>query len=511
MRTTLYVLYVEVKKTLNQGWIVRLLFIVRFIVFQTESPIFPSNASTSVSMQSPIQSSLSSPSQDHGYCSNTNGNNVNDRQVLEKNLERLISERGMEVIGQLTKEMSPQQIERLLIQTKQKLQATNSAPLTNGPNGEIFDDQGVVVGSVRTSRKALSNANGQSANRGSMNDMYHKQHSSSDEELEEDEADLTNANGMTAGNMKKGNMKQGHSRSKDSSIRLNGSAKNLSVRFDPSQVQTSPHMEHQQLQQHMQGGNGRRSHHHHGHGHHGHGHSRKGHHRSRRAMSRQPERANYHYHQAMIPRSHSYSGQVGLQESLAQMGNHQMPLLSRHQSPHVGRRPPMNGPHSNYYSNYHPHQGFIEDDDVCSTCSSSSSDSDDPYAYQLPPRKAYGGVRLSYVPNDRIRARNHQRSIQPNSEYVSQRHSLRGGSAQPQSLPAGGPPARPQMQTATVVPPQPQSATSRHHSDYHPMQPTHHPHHHAHHGPQQQPQYAHPGPASGSSVSSKDKDKCIIS
>jgi len=116
--------------------------------------------------------------------------------------------------------------------------------------------------------------------------------------------------------MKKGNMKQGHSRSKDSSIRLNGSAKNLSVRFDPSQVQTSPHMEHQQLQQHMQGGNGRRSHHHHGHGHHGHGHSRKGHHRSRRAMSRQPERANYHYHQAMIPRSHSYSGQVGFKSLL---------------------------------------------------------------------------------------------------------------------------------------------------------------------------------------------------
>ena len=89
-------------------------------------------------MQSPIQSSLSSPSQDHGYCSN-NGVGGNDRQVLEQNLERLISERGMEVIGQLTKEMSPQQIERLLIQTKQKLQATNSAPLVSSmalPHGE---------------------------------------------------------------------------------------------------------------------------------------------------------------------------------------------------------------------------------------------------------------------------------------------------------------------------------------------------------------------------------------
>ena len=68
-----------------------------------------------------------------------NGVGGNDRQVLEQNLERLISERGMEVIGQLTKEMSPQQIERLLIQTKQKLQATNSAPLVSSmasPLGE---------------------------------------------------------------------------------------------------------------------------------------------------------------------------------------------------------------------------------------------------------------------------------------------------------------------------------------------------------------------------------------
>ncbi len=52
-----------------------------------------------------------------------------------------------------------------------------------------------------------------------------------------------------------------------------------------------------------------------------------------------------------------------------------------------------------------------DDEDVdtlsqCSTCSSSSSsDSDDPYADQLPPRRAYGGVRISYVPNDRFASR----------------------------------------------------------------------------------------------------------
>ncbi|KAF8764524.1 Protein prickle like protein [Argiope bruennichi] len=40
------------------------------------------------------------------------------------------------------------------------------------------------------------------------------------------------------------------------------------------------------------------------------------------------------------------------------------------------------------------------DDDRCSTCSSSSSDDDDPY--ELPPRRAYGGVRISYVSNDTL-------------------------------------------------------------------------------------------------------------
>lgn len=40
---------------------------------------------------------------------------------------------------------------------------------------------------------------------------------------------------------------------------------------------------------------------------------------------------------------------------------------------------------------------------TCSTCSSSSS-SDDESIYQLPPRRAYGGVRISYVPNDAIAA-----------------------------------------------------------------------------------------------------------
>lgn len=41
-----------------------------------------------------------------------------------------------------------------------------------------------------------------------------------------------------------------------------------------------------------------------------------------------------------------------------------------------------------------------DNNSYCSTCSSSSSDDDD--VYELPPRRAYGGVRISYVPNDAL-------------------------------------------------------------------------------------------------------------
>jgi len=85
----------------------------------------------------------------------------------------------------------------------------------------------------------------------------------------------------------------------------------------------------------------------------------------------------------------------------------------------------------------------MDDDEIsqCSTCSSSSSDSDDPYAYQLPPRRAYGGVRISYVPNDRF-ALSHR--------HLGGRRSLRvtpgpADLSQPQPLQVG--PARRETQS----------------------------------------------------------------
>ncbi|XP_043520926.1 protein prickle-like isoform X1 [Frieseomelitta varia] len=62
-----------------------------------------------------------------------------------------------------------------------------------------------------------------------------------------------------------------------------------------------------------------------------------------------------------------------------------------------------------------------DDDDVescCSTCSSSSS-SDEATAYALPPRRAYGGVRISYVPNDAVAC---ARKRTPTSSTSNQAH-----------------------------------------------------------------------------------------
>lgn len=81
--------------------------------------------------------------------------------------------------------------------------------------------------------------------------------------------------------------------------------------------------------------------------------------------------------------------------------------MRRHRTPSGVRKQPRN-------------VAFYDDEDRrCPTCSedSSSEDSDDdPYAYQVAPRKAYGGVRLTYVPNDRRRRA--KLMSDPRKEYV---------------------------------------------------------------------------------------------
>jgi hypothetical protein len=48
---------------------------------------------------------------------------------------------------------------------------------------------------------------------------------------------------------------------------------------------------------------------------------------------------------------------------------------------------------------------------LCSTCSSSSSETED-MAYQLPQRRSYGGVRVNYVPNDALALARYQMQLQ---------------------------------------------------------------------------------------------------
>ncbi|XP_033224014.1 protein prickle-like isoform X3 [Belonocnema kinseyi] len=61
-----------------------------------------------------------------------------------------------------------------------------------------------------------------------------------------------------------------------------------------------------------------------------------------------------------------------------------------------------------------------DEESCCSTCSTSSS-SDEATAYTLPPRRAYGGVRISYVPNDAVACA--RRRAPPGSSGTTPCHS----------------------------------------------------------------------------------------
>ncbi|XP_030753347.1 protein espinas-like isoform X2 [Sitophilus oryzae] len=59
-----------------------------------------------------------------------------------------------------------------------------------------------------------------------------------------------------------------------------------------------------------------------------------------------------------------------------------------------------------------------DSDSYCSTCSSSSSSDD--LDYQLPPRRAYGGVRISYVPNDALAIARRRQQTTPTKKSTIQ-------------------------------------------------------------------------------------------
>jgi len=411
--------------------------------------------------QSPIQSALSSPSQDQGYCSSNGQSHQNlqqngidpkglNRLILERNLERLISERGMEVIGQLTQEMTPQQVEKLLIATKEKLEAMQ--PVSAMPTDQL---QSNGVSGVR-SRRPLDLTRLPDKNLETLLAHLTFQHEYNQKQFpmemnganyhpilpqtpqtQGDDGSSSEDEKPRKSSLVNGKKHHNHHASASHQMQPSG-AKNLSVHFDPTQVQTSPptehhHRSHQHSRRsHSHGHHSRRSHHH------GQGHS----HHSQRAPGHMSPFAGG------LPRSHSYSGQAGFADSLAPIQHNGHHKHLRHQSPGVYRR---HHEVDGYGNRRHYNCEFDEDDDDrCSTCSSSSSDSDDPYAYQLPPRKAYGGVRLSYVPNDRIKLHaraqqqqqqqqqqqlpppQHRRGGSTSGDFGLQRHSMRAGSLQPQ-------------------------------------------------------------------------------
>jgi len=302
----------------------------------------------------------------------------NDRLFLERNLEKLVAEQGISVIGELTNQMSPQQIEMLVKHMKEKLASPDSRgsrqPIDLATIGEIsldkflsqlslhqigaegsqVENHSQALGSqpptlpIKQSKKRSASGNGHLGVSAvsSMPDLSdcHKSDTSS-EDIQADQRKSPRHK------PRKSNL-SGKPKSKtDLSNEHNNSTKNLNVRFDPNQVpERSPHNN-----RHPESSRRHRS-----------GRHRSGRHKNR-SSSRNRAAPQEVSRTGSLPRSHSYSGRTGLQD----VAN--------------GGRP-------------------IEDDELsqCSTCSSSSSDSDDPYAYQLPPRRAYGGVRISYVPNDRF-------------------------------------------------------------------------------------------------------------
>nr|XP_040570254.1 LOW QUALITY PROTEIN: protein prickle-like [Lepeophtheirus salmonis] len=307
----------------------------------------PTTTSSEVSLQAG-ESVLNSPPQQYNSEMVPRSKVEANRRALEKNLEKLISEKGIEVI---TSEMSPEQIERLLQQTT----LNNSLPQQRKqPHQSSSDDE-------------------------DLRQRFNKN-------LDPQE-----------NNPPPQQLKSNLNRPKDNAGEKNGSAKNLSVRFDTSQI--SPGM-------------GRRSQ------------SSSGrHHLEESQRRRQPSLT-----EPTFSKSNSFAGKASLGE----------------------------------YTN-------SKDDAYCSTCSDSSSDSDDdPYAYELPPRRAYGGVRISYVPNDRLARANmvrhsHRRhptsgsfsrpnypSPPPPPQHVAsisqpphlhqRQQSLRAASLQPQHLQPSSPP-----------------------------------------------------------------------
>ncbi|XP_073813585.1 prickle isoform X1 [Musca autumnalis] len=98
------------------------------------------------------------------------------------------------------------------------------------------------------------------------------------------------------------------------------------------------------------------------------------------------------------------------------------PLSSSYQGPPSILQTAALDPTRHHHSSQTAMSSGQHDDDsddassVCSTCSSSSSSSEDYMMYQLPQRRHYGGVRVSYVPNDALAYDRKRKPSDPNDK-----------------------------------------------------------------------------------------------
>lgn len=162
---------------------------------------------------------------------------------------------------------------------------------------------------------------------------------------------------------------------------------------------------------------------------------RKGRHRHQQAgvcgRSASQQRRKEESDLPAVPRSQSYSGRTGISIWLRIMT-----LVYYYTVDFIGMEESMNGiragPSSGRHGNRHRPVNDMDTVSVCSTCSSSSSEEDEDYSsYQLPSarRAAYGGVRISYVPNDAMAlasARQRSQTLQ-SSSGSSMRHNSGAG------------------------------------------------------------------------------------
>ncbi|XP_059078676.1 protein prickle-like isoform X3 [Tigriopus californicus] len=304
-----------------------------------------------------------------------------DRRQLEFNLEKLIAEQGIEIIGQITKDMTPYQIQQLLHITKNKLEPTSHEVRSRRPlDLSSFDDS--KLENILTELSV--NSTPQQAPRPPLNGYQHSRMPSMPEYANGHPANNMNRPGGDDSTDDEGDGK--NHRGKRHSKRHHRSSKNLSVHFDPAQIRPSPpqydpNLKHRHLSPAV----------------------------PRKSKNKPVDRYG------SLPRSNSYSG--------------------RFEEP---------------FRRYHPEDDY----------SSSSSDSDDPYAYQLPPRKAYGGVRVTYVPNDR-------RAVLQNRDQ--RRRHPSGGSlaAHPNIMPLQRPR---QSSVQPSVPPMGPPTVGHHPSGHHPVQ-----------------------------------------